>query len=137
MIPRVLWPEKPIITRFGAELNAQYYYVPYEDSSQTSSSTAPTYSAEAYWNYGPLGVVIVSILLGLVIGWRTRNWQLAMVGRDPAFFLIAFPVAIWASFVESWVVATYFGEFIIFAVILLLARAFISLFGSLKHRVLS
>lgn len=136
MIPRVLWPEKPIITRFGAELNAQYYFVPGK-SIQNSSSTAPTYSAEAYWNYGPLGVVIVSILLGLAIGWLTRHWQMAMVGRDPAFLLIAFPVAIWSSFVESWVVATYLGEFIIFVVILFLSRASIALFGSLKHRVLS
>lgn len=136
MVPRVLWPEKPIITRFGTELNIQFYYVPGK-SLQTSSSTAPTYSAEAYWNYGPPGVVLISVLLGLGIGWFTRCWQLAMAGRDPAFFLIAFPVAIWASFVESWVVATYFGEFIIFVVILLLARTVIALFGSFTHRVLS
>jgi hypothetical protein len=136
MIPRVLWPEKPIITRFGTELNTQYYYVAGEPL-QNSSSAAPTYSAEAYWTHGPPGVVLVSILLGLGIGWFTRCWQLAMAGHDPAFFLIAFPVAIWASFVESWVVATYFGEFIIFVVILLLARTFIALFGSFTHRVLS
>jgi hypothetical protein len=137
MVPRVLWPQKPIVTRFGVELNAQYYYVPYQTHSQTSSSVAPSYSGEAYWNYGPMGVVIVSILLGLAIGWLTRNWQLAMIGDDPAFFLIAFPVAIWASFVESWVVATFFGEFIIFVVVLLLSRVFIAQFRSLKQRVIS
>lgn len=136
MVPRALWPEKPIITRFGTELNVQYYHVPGQPL-QTSSSAAPTYSAEAYWNHGPSGVVLISVLLGLGIGWFTRCWQLAMAGRDPAFFLIAFPVAIWASFVESWVVATYFGEFIIFVVILFLARTFIALFGSFTHRVLS
>ena len=136
MIPRVLWPEKPIITRFGVELNAQYYYIP-GTRAQTTSSTAPTYSAEAYWNYGLPGVVIVSILLGLVTGWFTRCWQYAMVGRDPIFFLIAFPVAIWVSFVESWVVATYLGEFIIFVVILLSARASFALLRSLDNRVRS
>ena len=134
MIPRVLWPEKPIITRFGTELNAQYYYEPDENSHQTSSSAAPTYSGEAYWNYGLPGVVIVSILLGLAIGWFTRCWQSAMLGRDPAFFLIAFPVAIWVSFVESWLVATYLGEFIIFVVILFSSRGSFALWRSAGNR---
>ena len=134
MVPRVLWPDKPIITRFGRELNAQYYYHPGQIEPQTGTSIAPTYSAEAYWNHGPLGVVFVSLLVGLGIGWFTRCWQLAMIGRDPAFLLIAFPVAIWASFVESWVVATYLGEFIIFVVILFVARAFFNLLGRINHR---
>ena len=56
-------------------------------------------------------------------------------GGDPAFFLIAFPVAIWVSFVESWLVATYLGEFIIFVVILLSARASFALLRSVKNRV--
>ena len=63
------------------------------------------------------------MLLGLAVGWLTRCWHYAMLGRDPAFLLIAFPAAIWVSFVESWLVATYLGEFVIFVVILLCARA--------------
>ena len=122
----MLWPEKPIITRFGVELNAQYYYVLGKNTIQNTSATAPTYSGEAYWNYGPPGLVLVSILLGLGLGWLTRCWQYAIAGVDPAFFLIAYPVAIWASFVESWVVATYLGEFIIFVVMLLAVRTFIT-----------
>ena len=122
VVPRVLWPEKPIITRFGVELNEQYYHYP-NRKLQSGSSTAPTYSGEAYWNYGVPGVVLVSILLGLAVGWLTRCWHYAMLGRDPAFLLIAFPAAIWVSFVESWLVATYLGEFVIFVVILLCARA--------------
>ena len=132
LVPRALWPDKPILTRFGTELNAQYYFFPGQERPQTNTSIGPTYSAEAYWNYGPLGVVIVSILLGLGLGWFTRCWQQAMAGQDIAFLLIAFPVAIWASFVESWVVATYLGEFIIFVVLLLVARAASSLLRPLK-----
>ena len=77
----------------------------------------------------------MSILLGLAIGWLTRHWQLAMAGRDPAFLFIAFPVAIWASFVESWVVATYLGEFIIFVVVLFLVRASFPLLRTVMERV--
>ena len=41
VVPRVLWPEKPIITRFGVELNEQYYHYP-NKKLQSGSSTAPT-----------------------------------------------------------------------------------------------
>lgn len=123
-VPRALWPDKPIVTRHGGELNAKYYYYPGQARSQTDTSIAPTYSGEAYWNYGPFGVVFISLLLGLAIGWLTQCWQQAKAGRDPAFLLIAYPVAIWACFVESWLVATCLGEFVIFALILFAARVF-------------
>lgn len=116
VIPRVLWPDKPIITRFGQELYARYYNHP------PTSALAPTYSAEAYWNYGLIGVVLVSILLGLEFGWLTHRAQLAMAGKDPAFFLIAAPVATWAMQVEAWVVATYVGGFMQFFIIWLFAN---------------
>ncbi len=131
VIPRVLWSEKPVVTRPDVELNTQYYSRP-GWATQTTSSIAPTYSAEAYWNYGLLGVLLVSTLLGLALGWFTRCWQHAIAGRDYAFLLIAFPVALWAGFVESWVVATYFGEFIIFVVILFAARATLALLYKTK-----
>jgi hypothetical protein len=110
-IPRVLWPEKPIVTRFGPELYSEFW------GQAAESAIAPTYSAEAYWNYGPAGLVIVSVLLGLEIGWLTRRWQIAASGSDPAFFLIAFPVALWASYVETWIAATYIGGFMTIVVL--------------------
>ena len=118
-IPRIVWPQKPIITNLGGELHMKYY----NDPSQINSALAPTYSAEAYWNYGPLGVVLVSILLGLAIGWLTQYSFLAVYGVRSEYFIIAFPVVIWTCFVESWIVSSYLGEFVIFVAILLIARA--------------
>lgn len=117
LIPRVLWPDKPNITRFGAELHGQYLSL-----DNPASALAPTYSAEAYWNYGPLGLIVVSVLLGLELGWFTRRWQLALAGRDSAFYLIAFPAALLASYVETWVAASYIGGFVTLVVIWLIAR---------------
>lgn len=117
-IPRMVWPQKPIITNLGLELHMKYY----NDPNQTNSALAPTFSAEAYWNYGPLGVTLVSILLGLAIGWLTRYSFLAVYGTRPEYFIIAFPAVIWACFVESWLVSSYLGEFLILAVVLLIAR---------------
>jgi hypothetical protein len=120
-IPRIAWPQKPIITNPGGELHIKYY----NDPNQVNSALAPTYSAEAYWNYGPLGVVLASTLLGLAIGWLTRYSFLAVYGPRTEYFIMAFPAVIWACFVESWIVSSYIGEFVIFVAILLTARAFI------------
>lgn len=117
-IPRMLWQQKPVITNLGGELNAKYY----NDPRQTISALAPTYSAEAYWNYGPSGVALVSVLLGLTIGWLTHYSFLAVLGARPEYFIIAFSAAIWACFVESWLVSGYLGEFVIFVVLLIIAR---------------
>lgn len=116
-IPRVFWPDKPIITRFGADLHGQFWEI-----ADAQSALAPSYSAEAYWNYGPLGVLIVSIVIGLEIGWLTRGWHRASAGQDLAFFVIAFPVALWASFVESWIAASYVGGFVTIVLLWYIAR---------------
>lgn len=129
-IPRMLWPEKPIITNLGVELNAQYF----NDPEQVTSALAPTYSAEAYWNYGLAGVALVSVILGLAIGWLTRYSFLAISGARTEYFIIAFPVAIWACFVESWLVSSYLGEFVIFVVILIIARVMIKCHDYLKDK---
>lgn len=116
-VPRLFWPDKPIITRFGTELHEQYWA-----TTNAQSALAPTYSAEAYWNYGPIGVGIVSLLIGLELGWLTRRWHVAAAGKDLAFFVIAFPTALWASFVESWIAASYVGGFVTLVLLWHIAR---------------
>ena len=107
LVPRILWPEKPIITRFGGELDSLY-----KNRANSTSALAPTFSAEAYWNYGGWGCFVVSILLGLELGWLTRRWFHTMAGRDDAFLLIAFPSAIIGFSVSTWIAASYVGGFI-------------------------
>ena len=109
LVPRLLWPEKPIITRFANELSAQYFNNP----SQASSAIAPTYAGEAYWNLGPIGAVVVSLFVGGCFGWLSRCSSKAQEGGDPAYFFVAYPALASAAFVESWIVATYIGGFAI------------------------
>jgi hypothetical protein len=116
-VPRFFWPDKPIMTRFGGELYDQFWA-----TTDAASALAPTYTGEAYWNYGPLGVVVVSILIGFEIGWLTQRWHIAAGGRDLAFFVIAFPTALWASFVETWIAANYVGGFITIVLLWCLAK---------------
>lgn len=129
-IPRIFWPQKPVITNLGGELNAKYY----NDPRQAGSALAPTYSAEAYWNYGASGVVLVSVILGLAIGWLTNYSFLAVSGARPEYFIIAFPAAIWACFVESWLVSSYLGEFVIFVAILIIINIMMKCCDYLKYK---
>jgi hypothetical protein len=107
LVPRVFWPEKPNVTRFGAELYNFFF-----GTRGVSSQLAPTYSAEAYWNYGGVGVLVISILIGLQLGWLTRCWFYAVQGRGQGYLIIAFPAAYLGLNVEAWAAASYFGGFV-------------------------
>jgi len=102
-VPRVLWPQKPIITRFGSELSVTYH----NDPRQGSSAMAPTYTGEAYWNLGWFGVLAISTYLGICYGLLSRLALAAARGKNFAYFFIAYPVCISAVFLESWITATY------------------------------
>src|SRR6185437_16813150 len=49
VIPRVLWPNKPIITQLGSDLNLRVF-------GQEGSSLGIGHFAEAYWNFGWWGI---------------------------------------------------------------------------------
>jgi hypothetical protein len=106
LVPRIFWPEKPIITRFGNELSVKYHN---NDPAHGSSAMAPTYTGEAYWNMGWFGVLAVSAYLGICFGLLSRPALAASQGKNLAYLFIAYPLLISAAFVESWVTSTYIG----------------------------
>jgi len=116
LIPRIFWQEKPIMTNNAGKLNAQYYG---GGRGTELSAIAPTYVAEAYWNYGLTGVLMVSLYLGLIIGWFSNLASKFLSEPKSGYFLIAFPAIITFAHVESWVVPTYIGGLGILVVILL------------------
>ena len=64
-VPRFLWPNKPTITSTGIEL---YYAF----TGQSGSSFGTTLWAEAYWNFGWLGVLLMSVPIALVFAIFSR-----------------------------------------------------------------
>ncbi len=116
LIPRILWKDKPIMTNNAGKLNAQYYG---GGKGTELSAIAPTYVAEAYWNYGLIGVLTISLYLGLLIGWFSNLASKLLSKPKSGYFLIAFPAIIMFAHVESWVVPTYIGGLGILIVILL------------------
>lgn len=107
LIPRLIWPDKPNITRHGNDLDGLFW-----GRTGDSSALAPTYNGEAYWNYGPKGVLIISVILGLQLAWFAHHAHLARIGKDPAYYFICVPAILVALYVETWITASYVGGFI-------------------------
>jgi hypothetical protein len=63
-IPRMLWPEKPIITQVGRDFTVL--------AGAPENSTAPGIFADAYWNFGWAGVVGIMAAVGVLFGILSR-----------------------------------------------------------------
>ncbi len=74
-IPRILWPEKPNVTR-GLWFAAYTGFAPSEEESTTSLGITP--AGELYWNFGVVGTIIGMFIIGGLLG---GLWQMA--GADP------------------------------------------------------
>ncbi len=105
LVPRVIWHEKPIITRYGNILSVEYHDNNYE---HFHSAMAPTYTGEAYWNYGWNGVLLISIYLGICFGILSKI-SLQINNKNIGYLFISFQAIISAVFIESWITPTYIG----------------------------
>jgi hypothetical protein len=74
-IPRIIWPDKPDVTRGGWFT----FYLGFSGSPESSTTaTGQTATGELYWNFGLFGVLGGMFLIGSLFGglWR-------MAGADP------------------------------------------------------
>jgi hypothetical protein len=74
-IPRLLWPDKPTVTR-GAWFSMQLGL--FDSEADATTSIGMTAVGELYWNYGTLGVLIGILAIGCFQGMLWR-----MAGADP------------------------------------------------------
>jgi oligosaccharide repeat unit polymerase len=90
--PRQFWPDKPIA--FGIILSGQYFDVQLDE---TFTNFGPGIVAESYANGGYLAIVVVSCVLGVVVGLIDRtiennryNWNAVLFGMVfyPALFFV-------------------------------------------------
>lgn len=114
-IPRVIWKDKPIMTNDGSDLHQKYFYIKGKPQAR-SSSLAPSYFGEIYWNYGYLGVIGLSIFMGILLGGLSRISNASKVSNNKFFMIypvISIQLCTWSVDVESWIVSTLFGRLII------------------------
>lgn len=60
LVPRLLWPDKPIVTSIGSDLYTAA-------TGGQGSSIAPGLFSEAYWNFGWLGIPLLMVPLGVIL----------------------------------------------------------------------
>ncbi|SRR6266436_1169948 len=84
-VPRFLWPDKPIITQVGTDFN-------FLATGISTSASSPGLFAEAYWNFGWPGVVLLMIPLGMILAFLSR-YALTVFRREQWLY---FPVVILA-----------------------------------------
>ena len=89
LVPRVLWPEKPILLEgvyFNAYLQGQRGFESI-DTSTVTGSVAPTLFGSFFWNLGWPGLVLTSLFLGLCSGLIYAYLRRRGNFSDPASFL--------------------------------------------------
>tara|TARA_B110000503_G_scaffold23182_1_gene36094 strand:- start:6949 stop:8694 length:1746 start_codon:yes stop_codon:yes gene_type:complete len=130
-IPRIIWKEKPSIQNYGIFLNKIFY--DYNNLTDISpSSLAPSFAAEAYWNHGYLGVIIISIFYGAVLGVLNSLFNKeAHIHYTIPYIMILIPSIKWTMFYESWIGISIIGEIIIIIVIYCLTRLSLKCFSKI------
>jgi hypothetical protein len=119
LVPRFLWPDKPIVTK-GDQLT-------YLINGSSTSMSSPTSIGEGYWNYGWLGAIAVACWVGFVFHIIQTlcegQFEKGIFGATP-FALLGLMLGIRT---DDWFGPAYFGGFFIllsvYATCLVLALA--------------
>ena len=120
-IPRLLWYDKPIIKNYGVELHNNFYNL--NNRNEQNSALGPSFNAEAYWNFGLLGVLGISTFYGLILGLLNNFYNSCNhINAYLSFLLIFIPSIKWIMFFEGWIALTLVGEIIIILIIYLISR---------------
>lgn len=82
-VPRILWPNKPIITDLGSDLNFEVF-------GRRGSSLGTGLFAEAYWNFGWLGIPPLMIALATILSIFTMVSMRIMARRNWLFLPVVF-----------------------------------------------
>jgi len=81
-IPRIIYPDKPIITDVGRELS-------YAANGNYNSSSSAGLAAEAYWNGGWLLSISIAIFLAIIFGlWTIYSYEVIQRKAWHLFFIV-------------------------------------------------
>jgi hypothetical protein len=114
LIPRALWPDKPVVSDIGTDFNEMV-------SGFNTSALGVVVFADAYWNFGWAGLLIF-IPAGFFLWWAGRNARQIVETRDwimMPFVLITFRIAM---SVDNFLVLSWLTPGVIAAILLLVLR---------------
>lgn len=101
-IPRVIWPDKPVITDIARDLNIAI-------TGNPNSSVAPGFAAEGYWDGGWLGVVFFALFIGFVSHlWSLYAVEVQRAGAWHLFIIVLLGVRLGTRF-DGFLVVDFLG----------------------------
>jgi hypothetical protein len=121
LIPRVLWPGKPIITA-GYEFNQLV-------TGDHRSSSAAGIFGEAYWNGGWVALLLACVYIGALLSWFSQIAFDCVARRDLRWLPFGIGGMLMASSVTDWFASTYVGGALTYAVYLVCIRVMMPSFG--------
>ncbi len=125
-IPRVLWPEKPNISKLGTDLTFLI------NGFSTSSNSPGFFAAEAYWNGGYLMVIIVCLYVGALFAGLTRYALQKMSHEEFLYLPVVFAGIKIGTYPDDWFVAGYVGGLGIIIAVHYLLKLIHIVFSGLK-----
>jgi hypothetical protein len=99
LIPRVIWPDKPFIS-FGGEFTLEV------TGTNAMGGSGPGYFGEAYWNFGWLGVVGMSLMVGWIFAFFSRQNVVRISSRDLRWLPVLYLSLRMGFRPDDWFVAT-------------------------------
>ena len=114
-VPRVLWPEKPLISGAGQDFTQLTL-------GHRNSSTGLGIFGEAYWNGGWLLVVILSASVGLLFAFFSRLALVLLPHMGWVFLPCAFLGLRMGFRIDGWIVGEYLGGFVLYLACLLVVN---------------
>lgn len=113
LVPRILWPEKPVISDLGREYNDLL-------RGNRMSSTAVGVVGESYWNGGNWLLVLVSCYIGFILA-MTSALATQMVFKQQWVTMPALLLGIRTGLsIDGWFAMTFVGQVGLYFVILLM-----------------
>lgn len=129
LVPRILWPNKPIIGAAGGEI---FQLIRGRDGA----SVGVGHFAEAYWSFGWAGLLIVFLPSGLILA-IISYFSLSLVKRERWLRLpvVLYGINIGYKVSGSWVpgVVGAFATYLVLAAIFFLIERFAESFSSRKR----
>ena len=118
-IPRIFWSDKPIITNYGGLLHNLFFHniIDKEHPAYQKSSLGPSIHIEAFWNFGYIGLIMISLFIGVFLSICNNFFNFFKSKIYLIAYFIIFPSLVKIFlFYESWLIH-FFGELIILIVI--------------------
>ena len=121
-VPRALFPEKPLVAGIGRQIT----YLVTDADPETSTGT--TIFGEAYWNGGYGGLIVISFIVGSILGFLTIQSFNALTSLHPPAMLWVWAAGIMGERIDGFFLTDYIGPLVTWCVLYLAINTIFGLF---------